>query len=342
MVHAEHKAERLDRRAKLQAKLAAKNAGQSAPLDTATNSEQKQRLRKFWAANDAEQFAAWWHRQFVDSDVVHALVGHRAGPPNAQILSSSAELTASHQKLLPELSPQWLCTDNDSSGLVWLMKTRAAALQGNGVHTDDAADLELVKSLQRAGREENVVAFAAFPGLSSEQYDDGFCGLGNQFGLSGAEKPLARGEEVMALGAPRMDLLTADMRGQVVRTEVFRWAVYRQEHLYALLLDAAEGFLASSSSAGASAAGDPAADEALRQAVAACELLPLREALEKHAKSASDAIVQAARAERDRLAKKAKKERMKVKKGGMATMGCAVAMDELSVADDGESRDTQR
>ena len=242
MVHAEHKAERLSTNARLKAKLQAKSAGKSSPLDTAGNTKQKLKLRIFWEQH-AEHFKVWWQAQTVESAIVHALVDSRAEPPNEHIHSTSAALTRAHQLLLPEVSLQWLCQKEDGSGLLWLMQTRATALQGS-LHTDDAADLEMVKALQRTGRESSTGPFAAFPGLSSEQYEDGFCGLGTKFGLSGAGSPLARGEEVLAVGAPRMDILTADMRGLVARTEVFRWAVYRQDHLLALLLDASEAFLA--------------------------------------------------------------------------------------------------
>jgi hypothetical protein len=338
MVHAEHKAERLATNARLKAKLQAKAAGQSTPLDTTANTRQKVALRLFWATN-AEQFKVWWRAQAEDGEVVRTLAGSRTGPPNQQIQSSSAELTAAHQQLLPELSPHWLCLQESGSGLAWLMQTRASALQGS-VHTDDAADIEMVKRLQRSGRESPESPFACFPGLSREQSDDGFCGLGNEFGLSGAQQPLARGEEVLALGAPRMELLTADMRGLVARTEVFRWAVYRQECLLALLLDAAKAFEAARDSVGASpsaggSTSDPAADAALQQTLEAGDLQALREALELHAGSADPAVVQAARAERDRLAKRAKKDRAKVKKaGGMHTMECAVMMSESAPGSD--------
>ena len=62
MVHAEHKAERLSTNARLKAKLQAKLAGKSSPLDTAGNTKQKLKLRIFWEQH-AEHFKVWWQAQ---------------------------------------------------------------------------------------------------------------------------------------------------------------------------------------------------------------------------------------------------------------------------------------
>jgi hypothetical protein len=334
MVHAEHKAERLATNARMKAKLQAKLASQVTPLDLTSNAERKAKVRAFWAGH-AARFQSWWVAHKADSEVVRTLLRSHASPPNTQIQSTSTELTAAHEALLPELSPRWLCSHDGSSGLAWLMQTRAEALL-DGVHTDDPPDIETVRRLQLAGREAGR-ELAPFPGLTTEQIDDGFCGLGNSFGPSGLP-PLARGEEVLALGRHRLDLLTADLQGRVARCDVFRWAMYRQEHIFSLLLEAAEAFLLTEAESASAAKtltdGDPVADAALQQALSSCDLQTLREVLDLHAEGASTVVVQAARAERDRLAKKAKKERAKAKKaapGEMHTMGCAVAMEAMTL-----------
>ena len=204
----------------------------------------------------------------------------------------------------------------------------------------DATDTQLAAAKRlEVAQGSGQSAFPPFPALSDEEIEDGFCGLGNGFALDG-DRPLARGEVVLALGGPRLEMLTADMRGMVVRVEVFRWGMYRQEHIYGLLEHAVALFLASpverhlhqAASAQAPSSleiADPEAEAALQQALASGDLSLLRGSIELHSERASSQTVQAARAERDRLAKKAKKERSKGRKTGDGhTMGCAVVLND--------------
>ena len=162
MVNATHKAERITTNARLKAKLQAKASSQVSPFDAARNMEQKRDLQAFWATH-AEAFTRWWQDQ-ADGDAVHALVDKRPAPPNQHIQSTSPALVAAHDLLLPELSAQWLCASVAAEpmgrppmkalprGLVWLMKTHAAAIQ-EGVHTDDVHDLGSVKGFQSLARD---------------------------------------------------------------------------------------------------------------------------------------------------------------------------------------------
>jgi len=215
MPTASQKADKIERHDK--AKLAARESSQVAAFDPQAQAVSKQRLAAFWPKHGA-RFELWWRAHADRAAATAAAV--KAPPPQGRIGQV-------HALLLPELSPAWLAaTGSEPSadgteaawppparGLVWLMRTRAAAASTNA---DDVADLAAVSAIFVDAEHDA----RRFPGLTEAQHADVFVGLGAGFSCATALGPrvLARGEEIEAVGAAKVEILMADLRGgQVAR-----------------------------------------------------------------------------------------------------------------------------
>jgi hypothetical protein len=365
MPTAAQKSSRIVTSERLKARLAQRDAVDVEPFDVLANEARKRRLCDFWDAHKST-FAQWLSshemdagklQELRDRDVVNGyplsnddtamrlLDGPRI---LLEVRHSNPHIAACHSLLAPELALEWLCApdvpgtdtapspprsgldDPNSSdvgwppparGLRWLFESRCKSTSAE----DDLADIAAVKRA-RASVSNAPNTLPSFPGLSAEQVDSAFCGLGNGFALPspiGPSRSLARGEEVFAIGAPKLDILMAELQGKLARLDDFRWAIYRQETTYNFLNAAAARFLelvgakaamrTALPAAAEDAHGDVSADAALIEAMKAMDLDQVRNALEAHADAASPDIVCEARAARDRLVKKARKARAKVK-----------------------------
>lgn len=217
MPTASQKADKIERHERYKAKLAARESSQVAAFDAQAQAASKQRLAAFWHKHSA-RFELWW-RAHVDRAAATAATAI-ARPPQGRIGQV-------HALLLPELSPAWLAaTGSEPSadgteaawppparGLVWLMRTRAAAASTNA---DDVADLAAVSAIFVDAEHDA----RRFPGLTEAQHADVFVGLGAGFSCATALGPrvLARGEEIEAVGGAKVEILMADLRGgQVAR-----------------------------------------------------------------------------------------------------------------------------
>ena len=212
MPTASQKADKIERHERYKAKLAARESSQVVAFDAQAQAAAKQRLAVFWREHGA-RFEHWWG---AHADHAAAAAAAVASPPQGRIGQV-------HALLLPELSPAWLAASGSEPegsqsteaawppprrGVVWLMRTRAAAASTNA---DDAADLAAVSAtfvdVEHDARR--------FPGLTEAQHADVFVGLGAGFSCATALGPrvLARGEEVEAVGAAKLEILMADLCG---------------------------------------------------------------------------------------------------------------------------------
>jgi hypothetical protein len=221
MPTASQKADKIERHERYKAKLAARESSQVVAFDAQAQATSKLRLAVFWREHGA-RFEQWWRAQ---ADRAAATAAAAVSPP------PQGRIGQVHALLLPELSPVWLAAtgsepagDGSESreeaawpppprGLLWLMRTRAAAASTNA---DDADDLAAVSAIF-VDEEHDA---RRFPGLTEAQHADVFVGLGAGFSCATALGPrvLARGEEVEAVGAAKVEILMADLRGgQVAR-----------------------------------------------------------------------------------------------------------------------------
>ena len=99
----------------------------------------------------------------------------------------------------------------------------------------------------------------------------------------------------------------------------FRHAMYRQNALYAALLALVDAFEREAATATAAPPAAADADCELGAAALADDLTLLRAALERCAATASSGALEAARATRDRLAKREKKAKAREKKAAVAS-----------------------
>ena len=215
MPTASQKADKIERHERYKAKLAARESSQVVAFDAQAQAASKQRLAVFWRKHGA-RFEIWWH---AHADRAAATAAAAIAPP------PQGRIGQVHALLLPELSSAWLAAagsepsgDGSESteaawpppprGLVWLMRTRAAAASTNA---GDAADLAAVSAIFV----DAVHDTRRFPGLTEAQHADVFVGLGAGFSCATALGPrvLARGEEVEAVGAAKVEILMADLRG---------------------------------------------------------------------------------------------------------------------------------
>ena len=104
----------------------------------------------------------------------------------------------------------------------------------------------------------------------------------------------------------------------MARLSAFRHAMYRQDALYAALLALADAFVREAATATAAPPAAADADSELGAAALADDLALLRVALERCAATASSGALEAARAARDRLAKREKKAKAREKKAVVA------------------------
>ena len=151
MPTAAQKADKIERHGRYKAKLAARKNSQVAAFDAQAQAARKQRLAVFWRKH-GNRFQLWWQ---AHTDPAAAIAVAVVPPPKGRC----EEL---HALLLPELSAAWLVADGGEPkeeertdgaettaadwppaprGLVWMMRTRAAAASTN---SDDASDLAAV------------------------------------------------------------------------------------------------------------------------------------------------------------------------------------------------------
>lgn len=350
MPTAAQKHDKIQRHEKLKARYVAKASSQVAAFDVEANAARKRQLSAFWRQHET-QLERWWHAHPDRTVPCDAAIDATAPTTEGFLASRIARM---HKALLPELTFGWLdAADTDEAtrgewpppprGLLWLMRTRAAAAPTNA---DDAADLAAVKLMLAETEEDDELR--VFPGLTDAQLADSFCGLGNGFALATplGTRELARGETVEAVGAPKVEILMGDLRGQVARLSPFRQAMYRQDAIYLMLLALAQQFLdeqpaasaAAAARADARAGGELSplsaddADAVLRAAAATADLALLRAAIERCGPAASSGALEAARAERDRLAKKAKKAKARDKKAAGAAGAAGTDAAEATAA----------
>ena len=215
MPTASQKADKIERHERYKAKLAARESSQVVAFDAQAQAASKQRLAVFWRKHGA-RFEIWWR---AHADRAAATAAAAIAPP------PQGRIGQVHALLLPELSPAWLAVtgseptgDGSEStdaawpppprGLIWLMGTRAAAASTNA---DDADDLAAVSAIFLHAEHDA----RRFPGLTEAQHADVFVGLGAGFSCATALGPrvLARGEEVEAVGAAKLEILMADLCG---------------------------------------------------------------------------------------------------------------------------------
>ena len=219
MPTASQKADKIERHERYKAKLAARESSQVVAFDAQAQAASKQRLAVFWREHGA-WFEHWWRAHASRAAQSVTAAAAVAPPPQGRIGQV-------HALLLPELSPAWLAVtgsepagDGSEStdatwpwppprrGLIWLMSTRAAVASTNA---DDAEDLAAVSAIFLHAEHDA----RRFPGLTEAQHADVFVGLGTGFSCATALGPriLARGEEVEAVGAAKVEILMADLRG---------------------------------------------------------------------------------------------------------------------------------
>ena len=217
MPTASQKADKIERHERYKAKLAARESSQVVAFDAQAQAASKQRLAVFWREHGA-RFEHWW-RAHADRAAQSVTAAAAVAPP------PQGRIGQVHALLLPELSPAWLAVtgseptgDGSEStdaawpppprGLIWLMSTRAAVASTNA---DDADDLAAVSAIFLHAEHDA----RRFPGLTEAQHADVFVGLGTGFSCATALGPriLARGEEVEAVGAAKVEILMADLRG---------------------------------------------------------------------------------------------------------------------------------